>query len=75
MRVDMRSGAFNGRRSARGMAPQVDDARCDVGMTRVLGQADFRGLRVPPEYGTIKLASRGGECESVVYTRYTRNAC
>ena len=26
MRVDMRSGAFNGRRSARGMAPQVDDA-------------------------------------------------
>ena len=33
MRVDMRSGAFNGRRSARGMAPQVDDARCDVGLT------------------------------------------
>ena len=26
MRVDMRSGAFNGRRSARGMALQVDDA-------------------------------------------------
>ena len=33
MRVDTRGGAFNGRRSARGMAPQVDDA----GMVSGLG--------------------------------------
>ena len=29
----------------------------------------------PPAYRTIKLASRGGECESVVYQIDTRSAC
>ena len=54
--------AFNGRRSGARLAPAVCH-HADVGARTGVVCIFFQR---PPAYRTIKLSSRGGECESVV---------
>ena len=63
--------AFNGRRSGARLAPAVLTSRRRKGTDR--GRLYF--FQRPPAYRTIKLSSRGGECESVVSSEMTRSAC
>ena len=62
MRVDTRSGAFNGRRSGARLAPAVlaSHRRRDLDKHPPVHFPGSRRSRA------IKLASRGGECESAV---------
>ena len=63
--------AFNGRCSGARLAPAVL-ASADVGArTGVV----YIFLQRPPAYRTIKLASRGGECDFLVRCEITGNAC
>ena len=63
--------AFNGRRSGARLAPAVLASRRRRGTDR--GRLYFP--QRPPAYRAIKLASRGGESESVVCPKDTRGAC
>ena len=69
MRVDTRSGAFNGRRSGARLAPAVLTPRRRWDLDKH-PQDHFMGSR---RYRAIKLASRGGECESVAYSENTHD--
>ena len=67
--------AFNGRRSGARLAPVVLTSHRRTNTDRQRTRVVCIFFQRPPAYRAIKLASRGGECKSVVYQIDTRSAC